>query len=93
MFVVYLTIWFCIEGPLTETASTAKVLDKEAVESETVQASPHLYIFIATGVIALAGTIAVVLLVCRKWKQKKAGDSKRGAVFGVDFNGTCSGLE
>lgn len=58
--------------------STAKVLDKEAVEAETVQASPHLYIFIATGVIALAGTVAVLLLVCRKWKQKKTGDNKRG---------------
>lgn len=61
-----------------ETAPTAKVLDKEAVETETVEASPHLYIFIATGVIALAGTLAVVLVVCRKWKRKKTGDSKRG---------------
>lgn len=63
---------------MAETAPTAKVLDKEAVEAETVQASPHLYIFIATGVIALAGTLAIVLLVCRKWKQKKTADSKRG---------------
>lgn len=70
-----------VEEPLVETASTAKVLDKETVEAETVQASPHLYIFIATGVIALAGTVAVVLLVCRKWKKKKTGDSKRGALL------------
>lgn len=63
---------------MVETVSTAKVLDKEAVEAETVEASPHLYIFIATGVIALAGTLALVLLVCRRWKQKKTGDNKRG---------------
>lgn len=44
--------------------------------------SPHLYIFVATGVIALVGTVAVVLLVCKKWKQKKAGD-KRGAYRGL----------
>lgn len=66
---------------MAEAAPTAKVLDKEAVEAETVEASPHLYIFIATGVIALAGTLAIVWLVCRKWKQKKTADSKRGMLI------------
>lgn len=81
MSLIFTIFVFYLEGPIVETAPTAKVLDKEAVEAETVQASPHLYIFIATGVIALAGTLAVVLLLCRKWKQKKTGDSKRGMFY------------
>lgn len=38
-----------------------------------------MYVFIAAGVIALAlvGSVVVLLIICRKWKQKKNTDSKR----------------